>query len=296
MRTPVRTIVAMVLYLTLWGVIGCTSMPGQMTVKDTGGKFPVETILNTRTGKPVSFGQLLKELADVRVIYVGETHTNPEHHLIQNRLIMALQDQHPDLSVGMEMFDHRYDPVLALWSEGELGRKAFIEKTHWYVPCAGWQYPFELYAPIFETIQANRIRLVGLNVPFWIPSEISSGGLQNLLPDERRLVAADIDTGNVEHRAYLESVFNENPHHHMTSFAYFYEAQCAWEDTMAESIARKLGEGPMVVIIGNGHIQYKYGVPNRAHARNPVPFRTIYLAGAGSEVDLDLADYIWVAP
>jgi len=65
---------------------------------------------------------------------------------------------------------------------------------------------------------------------------------------------------------------------------------------MAESVARKLGDGSMVVVIGNGHIQYKYGVPDRAYKRNPVPFRTIYLAATGSEVDLDLADYIWVTP
>jgi uncharacterized iron-regulated protein len=138
--------------------------------------------------------------------------------------------------------------------------------------------------------------LVGLNVPGWIPAKISAAGLDNLLPDERKLLAAEIDTGNKDHRAYVEAVFNENAHHQMTSFDNFYEAQCAWEDTMAESIARKLATGPMVVVIGNGHIQYKYGVPNRTYARNQAPFRTVYLASVGSEVDLDVADYIWVTP
>jgi len=89
-------------------------------------------------------------------------------------------------------------------------------------------------------------------------------------------------------------VFKSNPHHQIKSFEYFYEAQCAWEDTMAESVARKMATGPMVVVIGNGHIQYKYGVPNRAYQRNPVSFRTVYLAPVGSEVDLNVADYIWV--
>jgi uncharacterized iron-regulated protein len=256
----------------------------------------VGTIVAARTGQPITFEGLLEDLTKVRVIYVGETHTNHEHHLIQTRVIESLYKEHPDLSVGMEMFDHRYDPVLALWSAGALNREVFIEKTHWYARCAGWGFPFDLYAPIFEAIKTHSIRLVGLNVPFWIPSEIRAGGIANLLPDERRMLATAIDTKNTAHRAYLESVFQENAHRHMQSFEYFYEAQCAWEDTMAESIARKLGEGPMVVVIGNGHIQYKYGVPERAFKRNPVPFRTIYLAAAGSEVDLDLADYIWVTP
>jgi len=280
----------------LFLLISCTTMTKQLTIKSTGDTFPAGTIIAARTGQPITFDELLEELAGVRVIYVGETHTNREHHLIQSRLIEALHGQRPDLSVGMEMFDHRYDPVLARWSTGELDREAFIEKTHWYARCAGWGFAFNLYAPIFETIKAGGIRLVGLNVPFWIPSEITAGGLASLLPDERRLVAADVDTGNAAHRAYLESVFQENAHHQMQSFAFFYEAQCAWEDTMAESIARKLGDGAMLVVIGNGHIQYKYGVPDRAYKRNPAPFRTIYLAAAGSEVDLDLADYIWVTP
>jgi uncharacterized iron-regulated protein len=296
MKPTARIATAISPALFLLMLINCTTMPKQLTVKSTGDTFPVGTIVEARTGEPITYERLLQDLAGVRVIYVGETHTNREHHLIQTRLIDALHEKHPDLSVGMEMFDHRYDAVLAQWSAGELNREAFIEKSHWYARCAGWGFTFDLYAPIFDAIKAEGIRLVGLNVPFWIPSEIRAGGLASLLPDERRLVAAEIDMGNAAHRAYLESVFQENAHRDMLSFNFFYEVQCTWEDTMAESIARKLGKSSMVVIIGNGHIQYKYGVPNRAHARNPVPFRTIYLAGVGSEVDLDLADYIWVAP
>jgi len=286
--------------LIFFFLASCSTMPKQMpnklTIKNTGETFHVDTIISARTGQPVTFEAMLEDLAAVRVIYVGETHTNRHHHLIQKRLIEALAEQHPDLTVGMEMFDYRYDPVLAEWSAGELDRKAFIEKTHWYVRQSGWGYNFELYAPIFEIIQAKGLRLVGLNVPGWIPAKISAGGLANLLPDERRRLAAEIDTGNEDHRAYVEAIFNDNPHHQIKSFENFYEAQCAWEDTMAESIARKLAAGPMVVMIGNGHIQYKYGVPNRAYERNPAPFRTVYLASIGSEVDLDVADYIWVTP
>lgn len=286
--------------LIFFSLASCFTMPKQMpntlTIKSTGETFHVDTIISARTGQPVTFEAMLEDLAGVRVIYVGETHINRHHHLIQKRLVEALQQEHPDLTVGMEMFDHRYDPVLAKWSAGQLDREAFIKETHWYVRRSGWGYNFELYAPIFEVIQAKGLRLVGLNVPGWIQPKVSASGLENLLPDERRMLAAKIDTGNEDHRAYVEAIFNENPHHQIKSFENFYEAQCAWEDTMAESIARKLVAGPMVVVIGNGHIQYKYGVPNRAYDRNPAPFRTVYLASVGSEVDLDLADYIWVTP
>ena len=276
---------------------GCTSMPETITLTGTGATFPVETILAASSGRPVSFDALIEDLAGVRVIYVGETHTSREHHIIQARLIEALHARHADLTVGMEMFDHRYDPVLEAWRTGGLDRAAFIEKTHWYVPRSGWGFPFDLYAPVFEAIQSRRIPLVGLNVPGWIPPKISAAGIANLLPDERALIAEHIDTSHAEHRAYVQSIYNETTaHRRFGSFDEFYEAQCAWEDTMAASIARKLGEGPMVVVIGNGHIQYKYGVPDRAYDRTQAPFRTVYLAAAGTQVDLAVADYIWVTP
>ncbi|MDJ0803450.1 MAG: ChaN family lipoprotein [Desulfobacterales bacterium] len=301
MRLPTLTsintlkMLAMMLIAGLVGE-GCAVTPVNLTIKDSDQQFAVDTILSTTTREPVSYDEMLADLAQVQVVFVGEVHTNAAHHDIQARIIQALQDRHAELSVGMEMFDHRYDPVLAQWSAGDLDRETFIQKTHWYVRRAGWGFDFELYAPIFETIRENRIRLVGLNVPGWIPSKISRGGLDNLLPDERALLAETIDTENEAHRAYAENIFNIHPHHGIATFDYFYEAQCAWEDTMAQSIVRKMGDAPMVVVIGNGHIIRKFGVPDRVHARNQASLRTVYLAAVGSEVDWDYADYIWVTP
>jgi len=268
----------------------------ELTVQDTGQTYPVNTIIAARTGKPVDYETMLGDLAEVRIVFIGEIHNQPSHHQIQVRLIDSLHRRHSSLTVGMEMFDHRYDPVLALWSRGEVGRDDFIARCHWYVRDSGWGFPFDLYAPIFDNVRDNHLRLVGLNVPFWIPPKISASGLAYLLPDERRLVAESIDLTNAAHRAYVKEAYVQGHAHSDMSFEHFYEAQCAWEDTMAESIARKLGNDPMVVIIGNGHIVRRFGVPDRTFARNGQPSRTVYLAPVGSSVDLDYADYIWVTP
>ena len=275
---------------------GCAVTPANLTIRDSDQHFAADTIISTQTRSAVSYEEMLADLRQVQVVFVGETHTNAVHHAIQARIVQSLHASHPDLTVGMEMFDHRYDPILARWAAGELDRQDFIQKTHWYVRRAGWGFDFDLYAPIFETVRDNNIRLVGLNVPGWIPSKISKGGLDNLLPDERQLLAEKIDTANTEHRAYVEGIFDAHPHHNIASFDYFYEAQCAWEDTMAASIVRKKGDAPMVVLIGNGHIVRKFGVPDRVLARSPIPLRTVYLASVGAEVDWDYADYIWVTP
>ena len=63
---------------------------------------------------------------------------------------------------------------------------------------------------------------------------------------------------------------------------------------MAESVAANLGQKRVVVLAGNGHIQYKYGIPDRTFRRTNASFRTLYLVPAGKEIELDIADYIWV--
>jgi uncharacterized iron-regulated protein len=107
-----------------------------------------------------------------------------------------------------------------------------------------------------------------LNVPFYIPSRIRVGGLDSLSKTDRMHLPDIIDTTNADHRAYLEEIFNLHAFSGRDKFEFFYEAQCTWEDAMADAVAENLGSGKMVVLAGNGHIIRKFGIPNRAFARS----------------------------
>ena len=255
--------------------------------------FEANTIISTATGQAVSFKALIDDLADVRVIFIGEQHTRKDHHRIQLDIIRALFDRHHRLSVGMEMFDHTYQSVLDRWSAGRLDTDAFLQKTHWY---ANWRYPFELYQDILIFIKDEHLRLVGLNLPPHIPSKIRVGGVQNLLPQDKKHLPPEIDTSNEPHRAYVRRAFEAHPGRIRGRFDYFYEAQCVWEDTMAENIARNLTNAPMVVLAGNGHIDQKFGIPDRMSRRTGLPYRTVCPVPAGQSVSPATADYIWVTP
>ena len=139
---------------------------------------------------------------------------------------------------------------------------------------------------------------MGLNIPFHIPAKVRVGGIENLRDDEKKHLPQSIDTSNTAHRDYVRQVFNQHHHHFKggVKFEDFYAAQAVWEDAMAEAVAVNLNGKVMVVLAGNGHIQYKYGVPDRAFDRTGASFRTVYLAGVGDEVDLNIADFIWVTP
>ena len=277
---------------------GCAVAPKTLSVKDRSQSFEATsfeagTIISTKTGQPISFEALVSDLAASRVIYVGERHTDRSHHEIQLKIIKDIFEKHPSMAVGMEMFDHSYQKVLDQWSNAELDEKIFLRKTHWY---ANWRYSFSLYRDILNFIKDNRIRLVGLNVPFHIPSKIRVGGIENLRDEEKRHLPSKIDTDVAAHRTYVENVFNGHHFKGMVEFDDFYMAQCVWEETMAQAVAENLNDNVMVVIAGGGHIQYGYGIPDRAFRRSKADFRTVFLAGVGGETDLGIADFIWVTP
>jgi len=280
----------LIILIILWG---CAVAPSKLNIRDTSDAFEAGTIISTQKAAAVSFAELLEDIETSRVIYVGEMHTNQDHHRIQKEVIQALFQKHPNLAVGMEMFDHTYQDVLDQWSAGKLGKKEFLQKVHWY---ANWRYDFSLYQNILEFIKEHRLRLVGLNIPNYIPPRIREGGINNLRDDEKDHLPQQMDMSNTAHRDYVQKVFENHRHHFRgdVEFEDFYAAQSVWEDAMAEAIAENLNDDVMVVLAGNGHIQFKYGIPDRAYKRTGAAFTTIYPASVGSEVALDVADYIRV--
>jgi uncharacterized iron-regulated protein len=291
-RCPLQKMLAAIVFGSILAA-GCAGMPPVVTVDDSGQTFASGTILSSEIRTPISYETLINELADSRVVYIGEVHTEAAHHEIQLKIIRSLTARKPQSKVGMEMFDFTYQPVLVQWSAGELEREVFLKKTQWNV---NWGFDFGLYESILNFVRNEKLPLIGLNVPTFLPSRVRVGGLENLLARDRELLPSEIDTTNEAHRAFVKETFERHHFLKATHFEFFYQAQCLWEDGMAESIARNLGDASMIVVIGNGHIIFKFGVPDRAYRRTGASFRTVYLAPAGSTVEWNYADYIWVTP
>jgi uncharacterized iron-regulated protein len=272
----------------LWG---CAGKSDTVLIKDTSQTVKPDTIILTKTGKSITFDQLMADLNRYQIIFVGENHTNSAHHAIQQKIIEAVFQNTPSMRVGMEMFDRSYQEVVDLWSAGVLDEETFLRKVHWY---ANWQFDFGLYRDILGFIKENRIKIVALNIPFYIPGRIRVGGIDNLADTDKQYLPKEIDTSNAAHRNYVEQVFNQHHLRGNVKFDDFYMVQCVWDEIMAESIAANLGGNKIVVLAGNGHIQYKYGIPDRAFRRTSASFRTLYLVSAGKEIELGIADYVWV--
>jgi uncharacterized iron-regulated protein len=272
---------------------GCAVKSDTVLIKDTSAALEPGTIISAKSGETVTFEELMGDISSSQIIFVGEKHTNSAHHEIQLKIIEAFFKNHHSMKVGMEMLDRSYQPVLNLWSAGLLEEEDFLRKVHWY---ANWRWDFALYRDIFLFIKENRIKIIALNIPFHIPARIRVGGIDNLAAGDKYYLPKEIDTSNTAHRNYTQEVFNRHHFKSNVKFEDFYMAQCVWDEVMAESIASNLGNNKIVVLAGNGHIQYKYGIPDRTFRRTGSSFRTIYLASVGEQIELGVADYIWITP
>ncbi|MGD9084440.1 MAG: ChaN family lipoprotein [Desulfobacterales bacterium] len=278
--------------LAIFGLmVSCAGTPEKVVTPDTVKSLRPDTIISAQSGKEATFDEMMADLNHHQIIFVGEQHTNVSHHSIQLKIIQAAFRNNHNLVVGMEMFDRSYQEVLDLWTAGVLDEEAFLRKTHWY---ANWRYDFSLYRDILLFIKQNKIKLVALNLPFHIPGRIRVGGIDNLSISDKRYLPKEIDTANSAHRTYAQKIFEQHQFSSHVNFEDFYMAQCVWDEIMAESIAKDLGSKKIIALMGNGHIQYKYGVPNRTFRRTGASFRTVYLAPAGAEVDLTIGDFIWI--
>ena len=107
---------------------GCAVFHPTLKMTDLSRSFQKNTIISSRTGKAVSFDEMIRDLTTAQVVYIGEIHTDPHHHGIQLQILKQLSQAHPHLSVGMEMFDKTYQPLLDSWSRGDLDEGVFFGK------------------------------------------------------------------------------------------------------------------------------------------------------------------------
>ncbi|MEW6666060.1 MAG: ChaN family lipoprotein [Thermodesulfobacteriota bacterium] len=284
--------------LIMTALFGCAPVkrPGipLATLPGAPGHFGIGQILDLEAGARISFDDLIDRLSSRDLIFVGEVHDNPEHHLVQVQILQALAGL-PPVAMAMEFFQRPAQEILDRYVRGEMKESEFLEAVDWKET---WGYDFHLYRPLLQIAREKGIRVLAINAPSSIVRKVARGGLRGLTEEERNLVPSDIDLGNQEHREYLFKAYAEHASPDLKRFEDFYEAQCVWDETMAESLAAHLRDkgGRLVVFAGNGHIIHKFGVPDRTMRRFPVSTATVlpYPLEGGVALERGMADFVWL--
>ncbi len=295
----IRSYLSVVFIMVLLAIGGCAlkkpAMPPLASVEGVQGHFIIGRIIDLETGKSLPFDRFIDKLESEDLIFIGEKHDNPEHHLIQVQILQALMSRYGDLDVAMEFFQEPQQPVLDQYMEGTFTETVFLKQVDWR---KAWSFDYHFYRPLIFMLREKRGKIHAINAPNDIVKKVARSGLDSLKPEERNQLAKDIDLGNEKHRAFLRDVYKQHTSQDLKKFDYFYQAQCVWEDTMAENIAGYLKKNKkrVVVFTGNGHIINKYGIPERTLKRVSVNMATIVLYPlAGREtIKKETADYVWL--
>jgi uncharacterized iron-regulated protein len=204
----------------------------------------------------------------------------------------------------MEMFQRPFQDVLDQYLAGKITEAQLVEQSEYE---KRWGFPWENYAPLLRFAKTNQLPVLALNTPTEVTRKVARSGLESLTTDERRYIPpfSEIRTDNAEYRQMVQKAYEQHHqvgHGNSTSFERFFTAQVLWDETMAEKIAQFLEANPdyqVVVLAGQGHIIYGYGIPSRVARRlgnGNLVQRSVLLSpleGTSSPTNKPVADFVW---
>lgn len=228
--------------------------------------------------QPVAAEDILRRMSRSAVVLLGEHHDSAPHHIWQLQTLAALQALRPHLVIGFEAFPRRVQPALDDWVAGKLTVKQFLARSEW---TRVWNYPPELYLPLFEFARLNRIPMIALNVDRKLTEDVARRGWDAVPTGEKEGVSRPAQPSEAYERT-LRHVFDLHRDTGLDkrdpavtrdqAFRFFVESQSTWDRAMAEALAARThaapGEDPPLVvgIMGAGHVTDGYGVPHQLHA------------------------------
>jgi uncharacterized iron-regulated protein len=192
-------------------------------------------------------------LTQARVIYIPEKHGDPSDHQLQE-IIRSLDQRGESVTVGMEMIDVTQQADLDQYLKGTISWSEFSRRTGFD---RGWARTSPAYKRILTWCRGNDIPVIGLNAPPSVPRKIARN--QKLTPAEALLIPSfpEPPDGFEKFKAAMAG------HPGTGSLRRYYEAQRAWDTTMAGRILAWLSANPgtLVVLLGRFHADPQAGVP-----------------------------------
>jgi uncharacterized iron-regulated protein len=271
----------------------------------------LDAVVDAARGDTITPGELAARLDGVKLLFVGESHTDIEFHRVQLKLIEELHRRGREVLVGLEMYPVPEQPWLDRWiSDRKLTEERFLADSQWY---RNWGYHWDYYRDIFRFARANRIRMFAVNLPRAAVQTIRTQGFEALPPDQRAMLPERVDVDDAEHQRLFRAFFDSGDALHGNlpepMFQGMFRAQCAWDAAMGWNALRALQrhggrDAIMVVLIGAGHVAYGLGAERQARLWFDGPTASVLpmpIAGGPGEplvstVQASYANFVWGLP
>ena len=284
-----------------------------LPAEDNAQPFQEWQIVEVKADRPISFTDLLTDLANVDVIYIGEEHSHRSHIEAALRILQALIDRNQKPALGLEMFGWDGQAGLDHYlAEPDMAPDLFLQEARWK---ENWGGSYNDYAPLIDFARSHHLPVLALNPPKPLVRRVAKEGLSSALKDPGMLRWQMRDEVLSDEPAYREIIVSQLRacHSGLSEEAYqrMYEAAVFRDEGMAKTISdylsrRAPGVGPVVSYTGGGHIQYRLPVPNRVLRRQngSLRQRTLYLMSYEPKrqdeirtlLAQSIADYVWLTP
>ena len=281
---------------------------GDPARKDRRAPLVLDAITDTSSGALLTPEELAGKLAGVRLVLVGEGHTEMDSHRVEKRVIDGLHRAGRRVLVGLEMYPYPEQAWLDHWTEGKLTEEAFLDGSHWY---KNWGYNWLYYRDIFLFARDSHLRMFAINAPREVVSAVRKKGFQGLTPEEAAHIPTEIDTKNADHLRLFKASFDDAGFHAAMNdeqWQGMLNAQCTWDATMGFNAVAPLKKDDdpkvvMVVLVGAGHVQYGLGIERQVRpwftgkvaSVIPVPVEDDKKAPVRS-VQASFANFVWGIP
>ena len=210
-----------------------------------------------KKSKEVSSKDLIKELADYDVVFIGEHHDNSINHWLEKRITEALfEKKNGQIILGAEMFERDNQQALNSYLAGEIDAKILKDSVRL------WKNYETDYRPLVDFAKDKKLNFIATNVPRKYASQTSKNGINSLneLPEsEKKFIAKLPIEVTLETPGYKEMKSLMGDHVDEMKLMNFISAQAIKDATMAESIFNNLQSGKTFIHYNGDYHSKQYG-------------------------------------
>lgn len=237
-------------------------------------------------GQLLSPQQLVDELSKAPVVLVGEEHSEPLHHAMEQWLITQLAAKRQQGSVLMEMISIDQQPMVTALQQGMKSNpymrdERLQELLQWR---AGW--PWHLYRGVVLTALHADSPLLAANLS---PDQVAAIYQTPTFPTGEHSADPEVRSmlGNIISAMHGGSMEPQQ----LTSML-------AVQQNRDRFMAQQLRQAPQpaLLIAGGYHVAKNLGVPLHMQDLQTVRPVVLVLAATGTEISQKEADYVWFLP
>ncbi len=258
-------------------VVGCESQPKGGAVGGVASIVELNTLYDYQLVdhdlKALDLAQVVRELQDADVVFIGEFHGNQASHLLQMKMLAGLHFENRkagrETVLSLEMFNRDQQAILDDYLSNKIGERYLMEETPTWKNYAG------SYRPLIEYAKQHELSVVAANAAADAIRCIGRFGesyLDRLAVKERQFLALNpfIDIADYEEKFF--GLMGSSGHMPKNAMRRSYLAQLARDNTMAESIDKALKKQPGAQVVhlnGSFHSEGHLGTVGAFQKRQP---------------------------